>query len=282
MKRIRPLIRLATLCIVVLASFPATAAMRVRPVEWTHDGQPYRGFLVHDDAVDTKRPGLVMVPNWMGVNESAIDKAKVVAGRDYVVLVADVYGRKVRPKNAQQAGAAAKVLRDDRVELRIRMAKALEALKGQAKRAPLDPDRIGVFGFCFGGTAALELARAGADIDGVVSLHGGLTTPLPAQAGRIASPLLVLNGAADKAVPREDVIAFRSEMDAAGADWQFVDFSGAVHCFAEADAGNDPASNCRYDARSAARAYEMMRDFFRERFAADAISGRDQWSRLSE
>ena len=109
-----------------------------------------------------------------------------------------------------------------------------------------------------------------AGLAGVVSLHGGLAPGKQSPtAARVRTPVLVLNGADDKAVPDADILAFEKEMDAAGADWQFVDFSGAVHCFAEASAGTDPASNCRYDERAAKRAYRMMDDFFRERFAAD-------------
>jgi dienelactone hydrolase len=113
----------------------------------------------------------------------------------------------------------------------------------------------------------LELARDGADVAGVVSLHGGLGTPLPARPGAVKASVLVLNGADDRAVGDQDILAFQEEMDAAGADWQFVNFSGAVHCFAEPDAGDDPESNCRYHERSARRAHRMLHDFFRERFA---------------
>src|SRR5690606_21574675 len=141
-------------------------------------------------------------------------------------------------------------------------------LKAQAGNAPLDAARIGAFGFCFGGSTVLELARSGADLAGVVSLHGGLAPGAKsATAAAVKTPVLVLNGADDKAVPDSDIAAFEQEMDGAGADWQFVDFSGAVHCFAEPSAGTDPASNCRYDERAAKRAYRMMADFFRERFA---------------
>ena len=143
-------------------------------------------------------------------------------------------------------------------------------MKAQAGKAPLQADKLGAFGFCFGGSTVLELAREGADLAGVVSLHGGLAPGKQSPtAARVRTPVLVLNGADDKAVPDADILAFEKEMDAAGADWQFVDFSGAVHCFAEASAGTDPASNCRYDERAAKRAYRMMDDFFRERFAAD-------------
>ena len=103
----------------------------------------------------------------------------------------------------------------------------------------------------------------------MVSLHGGLAPGAKSTtATAVKTPVLVLNGAADKGVSDADIAAFEKEMDAAGADWQFVDFAGAVHCFAEPGAGNDPASNCRYDERAARRAYRMMDDFFEERFGA--------------
>ena len=252
----------------VLLATHAHAAMRTRDVAWTVGGQAFQGVLVYDDAGAKNRPGLVMVPNWMGVNASAVEKAKRIAGRDYVVLVADVYGRGLRPKNAQAAGAAATALKGDRPRLRARMLKAVDVLRGQANAAPLDARRIGVFGFCFGGTAALELVRAGAAVDGVVTLHAGLDAPIRAPVRSAKSPVLVLNGAADRSVSREDVARLEAELTGAGADWQFVDFGGAAHCFAEPDAGTDPHSNCRYDPRQAPRAYRMMADFFRERFAA--------------
>lgn len=256
----------------LLFSFFATqlpAAPKVEPVEWRHDGTVFSGFVVHDDASDAPRPGLLMVPNWMGVTDSAVEKAKAVAGDRYVVLVADMYGKDVRPANAQEAGQAAGAVRGDVALMRGRVDAALAALRAQAGRVPLDPSRLGAFGFCFGGTTVLELARGGAGVAGVVSLHGGLSTERPAQAGTLKARVLVLNGADDRAVPREHVAAFQQEMRGAGADWQFVDFGGAVHCFAEADAGDDPASNCRYHAPSAKRAYRMLQDFFAEAFAAD-------------
>jgi dienelactone hydrolase len=247
----------------VSAALPAWAKMQQRPVEWQHDGATYSGVLVYDDEGDARRPGVVMVPNWRGVNASAVAKAEQIAGDDYVVLVADVYGKNVRPKDNTEAAAASKPLRDDRALLRTRANAALEALKAQAGRAPLDAGHIAAVGFCFGGTTVLEMARAGMPLAGVVSLHGGLSTPAPAVAGTGKVPVLVLNGAADQGVTGEDIAAFGKEMDGAGADWQFVNFSGAVHCFAESDANSPPG--CLYDPRAAKRAWKMMDNFLEER-----------------
>ena len=256
-------------CLLSLLWSPALLAAPVaKPVEWKIGSDTFSGYLVYDDSVKTPRPGLVMVPNWMGVTKDSVERAKAVAGDDYVVLVADVYGKGKRPKNAKEAGTFAGGLRgDDRTRLRARMDGAVAALKAQAAKSPLDAGRIGALGFCFGGSAVLELARGGSELAGVVSLHGGLAPGAKsATAAEVKTPLLVLNGADDKAVTDTDILAFEKEMDGAGADWQFVDFSGAVHCFAEPSAGNDPSTNCAYDERAAKRAYRMMDDFFEERF----------------
>jgi dienelactone hydrolase len=236
-------------------------AATVRDISWTLGDTEFAGHLVFEPGGE-KRPGLVMVPNWMGVNASQVEKAKAIAARGYVVLIADVYGAELRPSNAEEAGAAAGGMYAQLDVLRARAAKAVEVLRTQVDVAPLDASRIGGIGFCFGGSTVLELARAGSDIAGVVSFHGGLQTSLPAQADAVKARVLVLNGADDPMVKAEHIMGFQSEMRAAGADWQFVNFADAVHCFAEADANWPPA--CLYHERSAKRAYRMMDDFFAE------------------
>jgi dienelactone hydrolase len=251
--------RVAVAGLCLAAALPAMAKMQQRPVEWQLDGTTFSGVLVYDDDGDARRPGIVMVPNWRGVNASAVAKAEKIAGDDYVVLVADVYGKNVRPMDNEAAAAASKPLRENRTLLRARADAALQALKAQAGKAPLDVARIAAVGFCFGGTTVLEMARAGMPLAGVVSLHGGLSTPDPAAAGSGKVPILVLNGAADQGVSAEDIAEFGKEMDVANADWQFVNFSGAVHCFAESDANSPPG--CLYEPRAAKRAWKMMDNF---------------------
>jgi dienelactone hydrolase len=249
----------------VLAScaMPAFAAMQAKPVQWTLGDDSFSGVLVFDDANAIKRPGLVMVPDWMGVSDSAIAKAEHIAGNDYVVLVADVYGKDVRPKNSDEAMAQVRKMYADRALLRARVGKALEVLKAQAGDAPLDVAKLGAIGYCFGGATVLELARSGADIAGVVTFHGGLDTSMPAEKGVVKASLLVLNGADDKGTAG-DIAGFEKEMDDAGADWQFVNFSGTVHCFALPDANSPPG--CVYNPLSTQRAERMMHGFFAERF----------------
>lgn len=255
--------RALMLAVLAFAVSNANAAMQAKVVDWELDGTKFSGFLVYDDA-GANKPGIVMVPNWMGVSDSAVERAKAIAGTDYVVLVADVFGAGVRPKTPQEAGSAAKAAYSDLPRLRARAAKAIDVLKTSG--GPLDASKLAAVGFCFGGTTALELARSGAELAGVVSFHGGLDSNDPAAVGAVKTPLLVLNGADDANVPDEQIQAFEKEMTAAGADWQFVNYAGAVHCFAEPTANRPP--NCVYHERSAKRAYAAMRSFLAERFGS--------------
>lgn len=248
----------------------AQADMITRTVDYQIDGEAYQGMLVYDEAVTEPRPGLLMVPNWMGVTDNAAAKAQRVAGSDYVVFVADLYGKDIRPADANEAADAAGVVRSDRALMRKRVNAALEVLRSEAGER-LDASRLGAIGFCFGGTAVLELARSGTRLGGVVSFHGNLDTPNPADASSIRTPVLVLHGADDPYVPPEQVAAFESEMREAGVnDWQLLSYGNAVHSF------TDPTANApgkaQYDERTAHRAFNQMRLFFNETLGAGTIS----------
>jgi dienelactone hydrolase len=245
-----------------LCGCAAHAKMVHRTVDWSADGTRFHSVLVYDDTVAAKRPGLVMVPNWYGVNDAAVGKADMIAGKDYVILLTDMYGQSVRPTDDTQAKAAIKPLYADRTLMRQRVNRALAELRAQEKTAPIDPARIAAIGFCFGGTAVLDLARSGADVAAVVSFHGGLATDDPALAKGIKARVLAMNGADDKST-MPDAGKFMDEMRASPADWQFVVLGHAVHCFTE-KGENSPG--CRYDERAAARSYRMMHDWLRGAF----------------
>ena len=147
--------------------------------------------------------------------------------------------------------------------LRARVNAALRTLR---KEPHVDPERVAAIGYCFGGTTVLELARSGAEIAGVVSFHGGLDTPNPADAKSIRCKLLVLHGADDPNVPPSQVAAFESEMTTAGVDWQLIKYSGAVHAFTNPEAGHDNSKGAAYNERAAKRSWEAMKVFFAEIF----------------
>ena len=244
----------------------AHAEMVSKTLDYVVDGKPMQSVLVYDDAIKKPRPGLVMTPDWLGMNSNQVALAKQIAGKDYVILVADVYGTAVRPTNASEAGAAAKSMYDHRSDLRARINAALTQLKVQVGKAPLDGQHWGAFGFCFGGATTLDLARSGADVQAVISLHGNLATDDPALAKNIKGKVLAMNGGDDKFVPPEQITAFQNEMRDANVDWQFVNFGGAVHCFAIPTAKGE-VPGCQYNERASKRAFTMMHDFLDETFA---------------
>ncbi|MGE8414696.1 MAG: dienelactone hydrolase family protein [Pseudomonas sp.] len=235
----------------------------VRSVVYQIDGQPYEGRLAFDAAHAGARPGLLMAPNWMGVTDGAQKIAEAVAAKGYVVLIADLYGQALRPRDFNEAGAAMTPLKDDRALLRKRMQASFAALQAQVE-APVDTSKLATFGFCFGGCCALELARSGAAVKAAVSFHGTLDTPTPGDAFNIQGAVLVLHGAADPFVAKEQLPAFEAEMDAAGVDWQLVSYGGAVHSFTDTHA-NVPGK-MMYDAKISARAFATMHHLLDEVF----------------
>ncbi len=259
------MVRMFAAVVLALFATPALAAMQARPVEWTIGGEAFAGYVVYDDATKEKLPGVVMVPNWMGVNADAVEKAKRIAGDKYVILLADVYGKDVHPKDHKEAMQALRSAYAAPEGLAARVAKAVDVLKAQAGKAPVDVARIGAIGFCFGGGAVLDLARSGAEVAGVVSFHGNLKASVQPGPEGIKAGVLVLNGANDASVTAEDRANFMKQMEQASADWQFVDFGGTVHCFTES---GEAEGNCRYNERSSARAFRLMDAFFAEKFAA--------------
>jgi dienelactone hydrolase len=261
------LVRLALTLLAVFVSSSALAKMVTQPVDWTLDGTTFKSLLVYDDATQAKRPGLVMVPNWYGINDIAIKKAEMIAGKDYVILLTDMYGDGVRPKGDPEAKKAVAPLYQDRRLMRERIDKAYEQLKAQASHAPIDLSRLAAIGFCFGGGAVLDLARSGADAKAVIAFHGDLSTDDPALTKNIKARVLAINGG-DDSFTMPDVPKFTESMKQSPADWQFVEIGHVVHCFTETEA-TAKTGNCRYDAKAAARSYRLMHDWLAESFATD-------------
>jgi dienelactone hydrolase len=261
------LVRLALTLLAVFASSSALAKMVTQPVDWTLGGTTFKSLLVYDDATQAKRPGLVMVPNWYGINDIAIKKAEMIAGKDYVILLTDMYGDGVRPKGDAEAKKAVAPLYQDRRLMRERIDKAYEQLKAQADHAPIDLSRLAAIGFCFGGGAVLDLARSGADARAVIAFHGDLSTDDPALTKNIKARVLAINGG-DDSFTMPDVPKFTESMKQSPADWQFVEIGHVVHCFTETEA-TAKTGNCRYDAKAAARSYRLMHDWLAESFAAN-------------
>lgn len=250
-----------------LASTLVTAAhakLVEKSVIYDQDGTTLEGFHVYDDAVSGKRPGVLVIHQWTGLTDYEKRRSRMLAELGYNVFAADIYGKGVRPK-PPEAGEVAGKYKNDRKLFRARLDAGLDQLKADERT---DPARIAAIGYCFGGTGALELARAGTKIAGVVSFHGGLDAApdMTAQKGNIPAEILVLHGADDPYEPPAKVMALEKELKDAGANFQINIYSGAVHSFTQKEAGGDPSKGAAYNARADKRSWQAMKAFFAEIF----------------
>ena len=254
---------LGGLLMAALIATGAQAEVRMERIEYRHGDAVLEGYLAYDDAVAGKRPGVLVVHEWWGVNDYAKRRAEQLARLGYVAFALDMYGRGVSTTDAKEAGRLAGIFRNDRPLGRARAAAGLDVLK---KRPQVDPTRIAAIGYCFGGSVVLEMARGGADLKGVVSFHGGLATPNPADAKNIKGKVLVLHGADDTFESLAEIAAFQEEMRQAGVDWQMNYYGGAVHSFTNPDAGKAGIKGVAYNEAADRRSWQAMRDFFDEIF----------------
>jgi dienelactone hydrolase len=239
------------------------AAIHTETVEYKQGDATLEGFVAYDDAIQGKRPGVLVVHQWMGLTDYEKHRAEMLARLGYVAFCADIYGKGVHPQNTAEAGAQAGKYKNDRQLLRARVNAGLDALRQQ----PLaDPDRIAAIGYCFGGTTVLELARSGADIGGVVCFHGGLDAPNPDDGKNIKCKVLVCHGADDPFSSPQDIAALEDEMRKGGVDWQLIKYGGAVHSFTQPNAGNDNSKGAAYNEKADKRSWEAMKQFLAEIF----------------
>ncbi len=246
----------------VLSSNAYAAELERKTVEYKHGDVTLEGYLVYDKSIAGQRPGVLVVHQWTGLSDYEKMRADQLAELGYLVFAADIYGQGVRPKVPAAAAEAGKY-KKDRELLRGRVNAGLDQLR---KHELSDDKRLAAIGYYFGGTTVLELARSGADLAGVVSFHGGLDSPNPADGQKIKAKLLVLHGADDPFVKTADIAAFEKELRDAKVDWQLVSYGNAVHSFTQKSAGNDHSKGAAYEARADRRSWEAMRAFFDELF----------------
>ncbi len=242
----------------------AQAQVVLETVEYKHGEASLEGFLAYDDAVETKRPGILVVHEWKGVGDYAKRRATMLAEQGYVAMAVDMYGKGIRPQTHEEAAKQAGIYKDDRALMRERIGSAMDVLK---KHPLVEASKLAAIGYCFGGTTVLELARSGADVKGVASFHGALATPDLQDAKNIKSKVLVCHGAADTFVPGDEVAAFKKEMADAGVDLRFESFEGAVHSFTVKEAGDDPSKGMAYSADADAKSWSILTEFLKQIFA---------------
>jgi len=225
---------LASAAIVMSLSVTSQAAIREEPVTYQDGETVMKGFVVYDDATTAKRPGIIVVHEWWGITKHVHDEARNFARQGYTAFIADMYGEGRTGDTPKEAGALSGSVRKNPAALQSRFNAAKEAL---AKHATVEASRIGAAGYCFGGSVVLDMARAGADLTGIVAFHAGLGTSVgPAAAGKVKAKVLVLNGEADPFVKPDAIEAFRKEMEAAKVDYRFVNYPGALHAYTNPEA----------------------------------------------
>ncbi len=242
---------------------PLLATIEGQAVHYQAGDTACDGYLAADTAVQTPQPGILVVHDWMGLTKHTEETCLELAKLGYVALAADIYGHGVRPADRAAAGTLAGKYKSDRALLRQRVNAGLAQL--QATQGVI-PTKIAAIGFCFGGTTVLELARSGAPVAGVVSFHGGLDSPTPADGQNIKAKVLILHGADDPTIKKEDLEAFENEMRGAHVDWQMVAYGNAVHAFTQPWVGTDPSKGVAYNEKAARRSWQAMQDFFGELF----------------
>jgi len=234
-----------------------------KPVQYQQNDTVLQGYLAYDDAVSGKRPGVLVVHEFWGLNQFAKQRAEAVAQLGYVALAVDMYGEGKTTRDRAEARRWAGHVRSTPL-MRERAQAGLNVL---AQQNQVDPQRLAAIGFCFGGTTVLELAYSGAEVRGVASFHGGLSVPKPEEMKNIKASLLVLHGANDPHIKAEAITAFQEAMRQAGVDWTMVFFGNAVHSFTNPEAGTDPSKGVAYDAQAAARSWKYLQIFLAEIFA---------------
>jgi len=234
--------------------------MQTRTLEYRDGTVSLSGLLVHDDESAGVRPGIVLFPDARGIGEHVIERAHRLAEMGFVALAADLYGNGAQASDMADARKLMSDLRSDVARWRGRAQTALDAL---SREENVDPSKLAAVGYCFGGTTALELARSGAPLVGVVSFHGGLSSPKPDDARNIRGKVLVCHGAMDPIVPLAQVAAFEEQMSKTSVDWQVCIYGGAMHAF------TNPAANVEgmaYHAAADRRSWNAMLALFEEVF----------------
>ncbi|NBX18686.1 MAG: dienelactone hydrolase family protein [Proteobacteria bacterium] len=247
--------------VIVLSASSATGAAE----SFKGQAVPYSAGSVQMEGYrsgDGKKGSVLVVHDWMGLTDKTKMKADAIAALGYTVFAADVFGKSVRPKNPDEARANSSAYYKDRKLFRERLNAGLLQLRSISGSLP-----VAAVGYCFGGTAVIELARSGADVRAVVSFHGGLDSPSPADGKNIKARVLALHGADDPVVPAANLAAFEDEMRAHKVDWQLIKYGGAVHSFTDPFAGNNPAKGSAYNRTADQRSWQAMQNFLEESLA---------------
>ncbi len=259
----RLLSSILTVCIGLAST---QAAIKGEAVEYKAGDTVHKGYLVYDDAITGKRPGVLVIHEWWGHDQHARNSARKLAEAGYVALALDMYGGGKQAHHPEDAGKFSGEVRQNLPLMKSRFEAGMNLLKNQAR---VDSTRLAAIGYCFGGSVVLEMARVGENLRGVASFHGGLATEHPAQPGKVKARVLVMNGADDPFVPAEQIAAFKKEMEVAKVNYKFVSYPGAKHSFTNPEADANGAKfklPMAYDAKADLASWSELQLFLQHVF----------------
>lgn len=247
----------------ILLAVPVQAKLVTRTISYEDNGTSLSGYLAYDDAVSGKRPAVLVVHEWWGLNDYARHRAEKLAGLGYVAFAVDMYGAGKVTEHPKQAGEWSKEISQNTASWQQRALAGLSVLKSQPQA---DPDRMAAVGYCFGGGTVQQLAYAGAGLKGVVSFHGSLQEPPAGVVKKTHSKLLICHGGADAFAPADKFQAYLAAMEASGLDYQINIYSGAKHGFTNPHAAKYNIPAVGYSPSADRRSWEAMQAFFNELF----------------
>jgi dienelactone hydrolase len=250
----------------LLAAGSARAEVKTQEVEYKQGTGTYQGFVAWDDAAKGKRPGVLVIHEWWGHNQHARNQALRLAKAGYVGFALDMYGKGKATTHPEDAKAMMNETMKDPAAVKARFEAALEQLK---KDPHVDAKKIAVVGYCMGGAIALDMARAGEDINLVATFHAGLNPPAaPAKKGAVKARIVVNTGGADPFVPQAAVDALKKEMTEAGVKFEAISYAGAKHGFTNPDADKNKMDALSYNAEADTKSWENTMKVFKEVFGS--------------
>lgn len=254
----------AVLLLAVFA-FPAYAAVQKETVTYSDGDVELKGYLYWDDAITGKRPGILVVHEWWGLNDYAMMRAEMLAKMGYIAFAADMYGAGKITTHAPEAKGWMQQITANVEAWQRRANLALEQLKAHDK---VDAEQLGAIGYCFGGATVMQMVYAGSELDGVVSFHGSLPPASPDQAAKVKAKVLIAHGDADNFIPADRITAFKKALSDAGVDWEMNVYANAVHGFTNPDAASYGVNGVAYQEAADKRSWQRMQTFFKDLFPA--------------
>jgi dienelactone hydrolase len=256
-------ILLIAIFVFMVQAVAVQAAVKTKTVSYTYDGTTFKGYLAWDDAIQDKRPGVLVVHEWWGLNDYARKRTEQLAGLGYVAFAADMYGDGKVTEHPKEAGEMAGLVRKNVKSWQGRAQAALKVLK---ENEMVDPKKLAVIGYCFGGSTALQLGYSGADVSAIVTFHAGIPVPEAADAKAIKGKVLICHGAADKFIPDDALLKTRDAFEDAKVDYEMIYYGGAKHGFTVVTADKSGVEGLAYNAEADKRSWNEMLRLFGEVF----------------